>query len=142
MSTFDLGGSISHIMSREISRFIDSAARGGRSELYVNRRSAARVHRSYPLLVARVDDGRGRDYSVTMANVSKEGVGFYCDTGFPVGSILGVKLFWSDPHSVRVPLLVCHNLITTRGVLVGGRFAIDDAAACELVEAWRPGWYG
>ena len=134
---------LADLMGREIERFVNSTALRGKSDLYTNRRAAMRYHRSVPMLVARLDGSpaQRQDYSVTMSDVSSGGIGFFCDTGFPVGSILGVRLFKSESGPVRVPVVVCHNLVSSRGVLVGARFAADDPEACELVEQWRPAWY-
>lgn len=134
---------LADVMSREVAQFVATAAQRGKSDLYTNRRAALRFHRAVPLLVARLDGklSERRDYSVTMADVSSDGIGFYCDTGFPVGSILGVRLFRNESGAVRVPVVVCHNLVSSRGVLVGCRFAADEPEACELVEQWQPAWY-
>ena len=132
---------ISDVYAREISRFMSLATEKGHSDLNVNRRGSMRHHQSWPMFVARLDAGESEDISVTMHDISSEGIGFFSDSGFPVGCTLGIKLFWSDPSALRIPVIVKHNEITQRGVLVGAQFAINDPGACGLAGRGVQ-WYG
>ena len=129
-------------MSREIDKFLQIAARRCPVDLYRDRRAIPRYHRSMPLPVALLDQDPVEDVSVTLRDVSADGIGFYCDTGFPSGCLLGVKLFWSDPRGCRVPAVVRHTLITQQGFLVGAQFVTRDPDACERVAFEALNWYG
>ncbi|MFH1419475.1 MAG: PilZ domain-containing protein [Planctomycetota bacterium] len=122
-------------LQREISRFLQLAARPAYSDLYHNRRGAIRYHRACPLFVARLDSHPAEDISVTLHDISNEGIGFYCDQPLPKGCIIGIKLFWAEPNAPRVPAVVRHQELTQQGFLVGAQFAASDAEACARVEA-------
>ena len=132
----------SQALAHEISRFLHTTARQSNSDLYYNRRASVRYHRSWAMFVARLDIKQPQDISVTLHDISREGVGFLCDQGFPVGTPIAVKLFWSDPTSPRVPAVVKHNKITLEGTLVGAQFILTDADLCKLAESSKPAWYG
>jgi hypothetical protein len=134
--------SLSQGLAREIARFLHSTIRRSNSDLYYNRRTEMRYHRSWPMFVARLDVKQPQDVSVTLYDISREGVGFYCDDGFPIGTPIAVKLFWSDPTSPRVPAVVQHNKITLEGTLVGAQFVLNDTQMCKLADLSKPGWYG
>ncbi len=136
------GGQISELLSSEIARFMDAAIKRGDSNLYHNRRSTVRHHRTWPLFVARMDAEDTGDLNVTLRDISLQGIGFLCDAGFPVGCVLGIKLFWSEPNAPRVPAIVRHNQITLEGTFVGAEFAVNDPEACALIEKNLPSWYG
>ena len=133
---------LAKVFEREIQRFVAAAADHGGAQLYRNRRAAARIHRSWPLLITRLGRRGDMDISGTLHDVSSGGIGFYCDHGFPVGALLGIKLFWSDPNTPRVPALVCHNQVHQEGILVGARFVVHDAEACALIDTGADAWYG
>ncbi len=130
-------------LRREIDRFMQAAVKHGQSDLYQNRRSSLRYHRSWPLLVAAVEMPEMDDLSVTLSDVSADGVGFFCDRSLPEGMLLGVKLFWMDPNSPRVPAIVRHQQITQQGFLVGAQFLFDDPTARDMIRRHATGsWYG
>lgn len=133
---------ITHIMEREIQRFVERAAKIANSSLYRNRRASTRYHRAVPILYARLDDGAHHDESATLQDVSSDGLAFYCDHGLCVGSILAVKLFWSDTEAHRVPAIVRHCTITQQGFLIGAEFAVNHPDACRLIESQTSCWYG
>ncbi len=122
-------------LQREISRFLQVAAKPGQSDLYHNRRSTVRYHRACPLFVARLDNHNTEDLSVTLRDISNEGVGFYSDQPFPKGCIIGIKLFWAEPNAPRVPAIVRHQELTQQGFFIGAEFAASDAEACARVES-------
>ncbi len=129
-------------LRNEIARFMNAAVKRGNTDLYQNRRSSVRYHRSWPLFVTRMDTPKSRDLSVTLHNISNDGIGFLCDEGIPVGSVIGVKLFWSDPEAPRVPAVVRHVQITQEGILVGAQFMVHDHELCSLVTRQSAQWYG
>jgi hypothetical protein len=129
-------------LAREISRFLNAASKHGNSDLYHNRRTAVRYHRAWPMFAARLDAPTIRDQSVTLHNISAGGIGFFCDEGFPVGSVIGIKLFWSDPCSPRVPAIVKHVQITPEGTLIGAEFAISDHGLRKMIAEKSRDWYG
>lgn len=133
---------LSQVFEREINRFITRTAKPASPDLYQDRRASARFHRSWPLFVRQLDQKRHEDISCTLDNVSPRGIGFFCDSGFPVGTVLAVKLFWSDPNAPRVPAVVRHNQITQQGILVGAEFVIHDEAACAQIQEALSTWYG
>lgn len=129
-------------LAQEITRFLNLAAKHGNSDLYHNRRSSVRYHRSWPMFVTLLDSPVLCDQSVTLHNISATGIGFFCDEGFPVGTVIGVKLFWSDPDSPRIPAIVKHNQITPEGTLVGAEFAINDHGLRKILLEKEGNWYG
>lgn len=133
---------ITHVMEREITRFVEGASKIAQSSLYRNRRSATRYHRAVPILFMRVDSGPGNDESATLRDVSTDGLSFFCDCGLSIGAILAVKLFWSDAESLRVPAIVRHCDITQQGFLIGAEFAARQPEACRLIELTAAVWYG
>lgn len=137
------GNPLSRVLEREITRVVTLTADPSQLELYRNRRAAARHHRCRPILVCRLDGDPGADTSAALHDISTDGIGFFCETGFCEGAILAIKLCWSDPHAPRVPALVRHQHITRQGVLVGAQFIINSSHACELIEnKWARHWYG
>jgi hypothetical protein len=133
---------LAKVFEREIARFVAAASRGDCTDLYRNRRSSARYHRSWPLLVTPIGQGDASDLSATLHDVSSGGIGFFCDSGFPVGTFLGIKLFWSDPDTPRIPAVVRHTRITQEGVLLGTRFIVNSEKLCTLIDNGRHAWYG
>ncbi|MCG8403973.1 MAG: PilZ domain-containing protein [Phycisphaerales bacterium] len=133
---------LSQVFLREIDRFIAKTIKPTSPGLYQDRRVSKRFHRSWPLFVTHLDEDPVVDISGTLDNISTKGIGFYCDSGFAVGTYLAVKLFWSDPHALRVPAVVRHNQMTQQGVLVGARFVLHDEDACELIQHKLVSWYG
>lgn len=133
---------ISKVFEREITRFIESTARRWDCDRYQDRRTSTRYHRSRPMFVARLNKGQGVDVSATLRDVSMGGVGFFCDRAFPVGALLGIKLFWSDPNATRVPAIVRHSRITHQGFLIGAQFVIDNPQACRMIQNGLSSWYG
>lgn len=129
-------------LRKEIARFMNAAVKLGNTDLYQNRRSSVRYHRSWPMFVSRLDAPKVRDLSVTLHNISDDGIGFLCDEGLQVGAVIGVKLFWSDPEAPRVPAVVRHVQITQEGILVGAQFMVHDHELCRLVSRQHPRWYG
>ncbi len=127
-------GCMSDVLVREIGRFMKAAAKRGESDLYNNRRGATRFHRSWPLFVTRLGGSENEDISVTLDNISSGGLAFHCDEPFGVGALIGVKLFWSDPHSLWIPAQVRHQQITQQGFLVGASFEVHDPTLHRLVE--------
>lgn len=134
--------SLSMVLAREISRFVDASARMKEASLYRNRRASVRYHRSSPIFVAQLADNLMEDVRATLHDISTEGIGFYCDSWFPVDAILGVKLFWNDPGVPRVPVCVRHQQATADGILIGAQFVIGDAEVCRLLERCPTAWYG
>ena len=132
---------LSMVLKREVARFLTSAAPTSRP-LYRNRRAAARYHRALPIFVYRLDKGRAFDVGATLQDISDDGIGFHCDEEFPLGAILGIKLFWSEPNAPRIPVIVRHWHVTQEGILIGAHFALNDAVACTLLEAGSRTWYG
>ncbi len=122
-------------LQREISRFLQVALKPGASDMCHNRRSAVRYHRACPLFVARLDCRQAEDFSVTLHDVSNDGIGFYCDQPLPKGCLIGIKLFWAEANAPRVPAIVCHQELTQQGFLVGAQFAASDTEACAVIES-------
>lgn len=133
---------ITELYEKEVERFIRTASQSVNMTLYRNRRASTRVHRSMPILFARVDNGPVVDQSATLYNVSNDGIAFYCDCGLPAGAILAVKVFWSDAHAQRLPAVVRHCDITQQGFLVGAQFAFHQPDVRELIESTPQVWYG
>ncbi len=133
---------LAKVFEREIARFVAAASHSNCSSLYRNRRSAARYHRSWPLLITPIGQGDESDLSATLHDVSSGGIGFFCDSGFPVGTFLGIKLFWSDPDTPRIPAVVRHARITQEGVLIGARFVVNSQKLCMLIDDGHHAWYG
>lgn len=131
-----------NVYEREISRFLREATGRRNKFLTADRRGARRYHRSMPIFITRLDGHPKEDLSVTLDDISVSGIGFFSDIGFPVGAILSVKLFWSDPHATRVPAVVRHTEITQQGMHVGAEFIVSDNRACELIETTPASWYG
>ncbi len=132
--------SFARVFQREIERFVEATARS--ALLYQNRRRKARHHRECPLLIARLPGGPDSDVAATLHDISSEGIGFLCDAGYPVGTVIGIKLFWSDSDATRVPAVVRHCEIHAEGFLVGAEFAVDDDRACNLIAQSPLAWYG
>ncbi|MCA9256227.1 MAG: PilZ domain-containing protein, partial [Phycisphaerales bacterium] len=94
-------------------------------------------------LVVRLDVQGAGDIAGTLCDISDTGLGFLCDAGFRIGTLLGVKLFWSDVCSPRVPAIVRHCEIHPEGFLIGAEFAVGDPRACMAAEKTSSSrWYG
>lgn len=133
---------LSKVFEREIERFVAATA-GSHQMLYRNRRNNPRQHRECPLLVVRLDIKTPQDIAGTLCDISDTGLGFLCDAGFRPGTLLGIKLFWSDVLSPRIPAIVRHCEIHTEGFLIGAEFAVGDPRACSAVEGQIEScWYG
>lgn len=133
---------LSRVFEREIERFV-AATSGTHQLLYKNRRHDRRQHRECPLLVVRLDVTTSTDIAGTLSDISETGLGFLCDAGFRPGTLIGVKLFWSDACSPRVPAIVRHCEIHPDGFLIGAEFAVSDPIACAAAERKAPNpWYG
>ncbi len=133
---------VSMVFVREIERFV-AATSGTHQLLYRNRRNNRRQHRECPLLVVNLDISRSTDVAGTLCDISDEGLGFLCDAGFRGGTLIGVKLFWSDVCSPRVPAIIRHCEIHPEGFLIGAEFAVNDPNACKVIEKLAPPtWYG
>lgn len=133
---------LAKVFEREIARFVAAASRSHCASLYRNRRSAARYHRSWPILITPIGQGAEDDRSATLHDVSSGGIGFFCDSGFPVGTYLGIKLFWSDSDTPRIPAVVQHVRITQEGVLIGAKFVVNSEKLCMLIDGGCEPWYG
>ncbi len=133
---------MSEMFEREIARFIEATSAQHGEALYRNRRDTVRYHRSQPVLVSRVDEGIQDDIAGTLQDVSKSGLGFICDFGFPAGSILCIKLFWQDPSAPRVPAVVRRVNMLQEGILIGAQFATNDQEVCQMLEHGPLCWYG
>ncbi|MFQ5430544.1 MAG: PilZ domain-containing protein [Phycisphaerae bacterium] len=141
MSTM-VANSLHTVFEREISRFLSHTSENPTARLYRNRRAAVRHHKAVPLFVARFDQALPIDIGVRLHDISTGGLGFYSRWSFPVGTLLGVKLFWADQSAPRIPAVVRHYQIKTEGVLVGAAFVLDDLRACERVQRYSRNWYG
>ena len=133
---------LSMVLAREIDRFVAASASMKGASLYRNRRASVRYHRSSPIFVARLIDDLVEDVRATLHDISTNGIGFYCNCRFPIGAILGVKLFWTDSGAPRVPVCVRHQHTTADGILTGAQFITDDAKVCRLLECCPTAWYG
>ncbi len=133
---------LSMVLAREIRHFVAASARMKGASLYRNRRASVRHHRSCPIFVAQLADDLAKDVSATLRDVSAEGIGFYSEYWFPIDVILGVKLCWTDPSALRVPVCVRQQHETPDGILVGAQFITDDAEVCRLLESCPSTWYG
>ncbi|MCB9854921.1 MAG: PilZ domain-containing protein [Phycisphaerales bacterium] len=134
--------SLSRVFEREIARFFEATS-GTRQDLYRNRRHDQRQHRECPLLVARLDVSSATDIAGTLVDISESGVGFLCDAGFRTGTLLGIRLFWSDVCSPRIPAIVRHCDIHPEGFLIGAEFAVGDPRAAAAIEAISTtDWHG
>jgi len=138
-----LSNRLSRVFQREIVRFVASSFSNPESSgLYRNRRATRRHHRACPLLVTRLDRGPACDERVILHDITTQGIGFHGETVFPVGSLLGIKLFWSEIDSPRIPAVVRHHRSTRHGILLGAEFVFHHAEACRLIEESGFSWYG
>ncbi len=135
-------GPLAGVFDREIQRFLKNTICGESTGLYRRRQATERVHRSYAILVTRLDSGPLADVRATLYNVSSHGIGFLSDRAYPVGAILGIKLDWADPNAHRVPAIVRHTTRTNRGLLVGAEFAHQFEEICNLLDEPIGQWYG
>ncbi|MFQ5411324.1 MAG: PilZ domain-containing protein [Phycisphaerae bacterium] len=134
---------VSCVYLREVVRFIGSVGSiSSGADRFRNRRSTQRAHRSWPLLATVLDRHPACDLRVILHDISTAGVGFYSETPFSVGTLLGIKLFWSEIDAPRVPAEVRHARITRHGILVGARFVYDQSEACRRIEETWTRWYG
>lgn len=133
---------LAHVFHREIERFVETTVRTGANSLYQNRRRASRHHRECPLLIAKLGNITKTDAAATLYDISTDGLGFLSDAGYPVGTLIGIKLFWSDTAATRVPAIVRHCEIHVEGFLIGAEFVFDDPDACSLIERAETAWYG
>jgi len=134
---------LAEVLRREVIRYVETARpfRQLRSAS-VNRRGAKRHDRECPIFVAALALEATKDRAATLRNISHDGLGFHCDAGLKPGSLISVKLFWSDPHSPRVPARVRHCEIEQEGFFIGAEFATTDPEACKLIERHHAHWYG
>ncbi len=133
---------IAGVFEREIQRFLRTTIRRDTLSLYRGRQATERLHRSYAILVARLDGGPIADFRATLYDVSSQGIGFLSSRPFPIGAVLGVKLDWANPNAYRVPAIVRHSTRTNRGLLIGAEFAHNSDEVCKLLEEPLGQWYG
>lgn len=134
---------LADMMQREISRFVETSIPFRRNlSLSYNRRGVKRHDRECPIFVAILKDSPPDDIAATLRNISDKGLGFHCDVGLRKGTLISVKLFWSDANAPRVPARVRHCDIEQEGFLIGAEFALDDVEACKIIEKTQIDWYG
>lgn len=132
---------VSTVVVREIARFLAATRRRSERDLYLGKRAYRRHYRSWPLLVTSLRPQSEGDVSAALCNASEDGLAFRCARCFQVGHVLAVKLFWHDPTSGRVPVVVIHHETDGDIAVVGCAFILDDASLIERAIRVRPAWY-
>ena len=120
------------LLEREIARFRDYA----RLRCDVDRRRFRRRHlryqRSWPLLVAALEDGVLLEYSAALHDAADGGIAFVSKQPFDMDQMVFIRLFWHDAEALRIPARVRHATPITGGILTGTEYALGDLEACEL----------
>ncbi len=115
---------------REIDRFIRAAHQRSECEVDSDGRVRRRYHRSWPMLVSRVD-GDDTETSVALHNAAVLGVSFLSSQCFAAGATVFIKLFWYDSCCARIPAVVRHVTRTEHGYLIGCEFLLNDRSVRE-----------
>ena len=90
--------------------------------------SGVRVHhrhkRTWPLSIVDPRDPT-REESAALHDASNGGIAFLFRRSIDVGSIVRVRLFWSDDTCPLVSAIVRHRTLTNDGFLIGCEFLIS-----------------
>ncbi len=133
--------SIQSVIQREVARFVAVNRRRGESDLYLGRRAVRRHHRAVPLLVTPLSPQGSVDLSVSLCDVSSNGLAFRFSRPIRVGTPLAIRLFWHDRHAHRVPAVVRNCAPLDGAWRMGCEFALDDEALCTRAAELREHWY-
>ncbi len=115
----------------EIQRFRRFARQRSTRDRVTRRRRHKRYHRSWPLLVATYRSGALVECSAALHDASPGGIGFMCERSFEPGTQIFIRLFWHEATALRIPAIVRHIARSSRGVLVGSQFDLNNVDACE-----------
>ncbi|HNO76460.1 MAG TPA: PilZ domain-containing protein [Phycisphaerae bacterium] len=115
----------SNVLIREVLlRFLAISQRRCDSNRTTGRRAHPRHNRTWPLAV--IDTKHpGCEEAAALHDASNGGIAFLYRRSIDVGSIVRLRLFWSDADSPLVPAVVRHRTLTDDGFLIGCEYLVS-----------------
>ena len=116
---------------REMRRMLDDASAGGKGDTYAGKRGSTRFAEGTMLEVTTDPSDSGDTQSVTMHNISREGIGFQSGKDMSPGTAFFVREFSGDNSNLWIPARIRHKTPFVGGFLVGAVFEPERAALGE-----------
>ncbi len=115
----------SNVLIREVLlRFLAISQRRCDSTRATGRRAFLRHKRTWPLAIIDPKDP-SREESAALHDASIGGIAFLYRRSIDVGSIIRLRLFWSESDSPLVPAVVRHRTLTDDGFLIGCEYLVS-----------------
>lgn len=113
------------VQAREVLlRFLALSQRRCDTSVASGRRANPRDQRTWPLLIVDPQDST-REVSAALHDASTGGIAFLYRRSIDVGSIVRLRLFWSDDECPLVSAVVRHRTLTNDGFLIGCEYLIS-----------------